>query len=216
MIKKNNESKILNALSSQMELELLDALLQPEDGTYPWNPSDDESDDYFSELEQQFAMEELLTNEELTTKSQAFYGHVDSLWDQVVTNCHYKCNTNQSVVDHLQVILSSAFAANVPQGWLKTIAQKATEIFATQQSIGEELVQCVQSVLPTWDTDDLLVLARPFAYAMRSNESRDVKSVIDQVNNRDWETLSELEQAKVSVAIAYYAFRQIKNSQSEE
>lgn len=215
MIKKNNQSKTLNSLSQKTELELLEALLQPEDANYPWNPADGESDIYFSELEQHFAIEELLSTEELTTKSHAFYDQLDNLWSQVITTTECKYNTCQSVIEHLHITLNSAFAANVPQGWLKTIAQKATEIFSTQQSLGEELVQCVQAVLPNWAADDLFVLARPFAYAMRSNESPDLQSIVDQVDKRDWTTLSEIEQAKVSVAIAYYAFKQLKSYQSE-
>ncbi|MDP5337106.1 MAG: hypothetical protein NWQ28_00835, partial [Nodularia sp. (in: cyanobacteria)] len=214
MIDKINGSDTFNALPSQMELELLETLLVPEDGTYPWNPADDESEAYFSELEQQFAMQDWL-DEELNPKSSAFYGKLDSLWSEVPINSNDKCQPNQSVVDHLQVALNSAFAHSVPPGWLNAIALKAADIFASQQSMSDQLVQCVQSVLPAWGVDDLFVFTRPFAHSMRSSESPKETSIISKVKNRDWITLSEIEQAKISVAIAYYAFKQLNSYQSE-
>ncbi|MBW4555174.1 MAG: hypothetical protein KME59_04395 [Trichormus sp. ATA11-4-KO1] len=212
MTNKNNRSE---TFLSQVELELLEVLLAPDDAPYPWNPADEDSEAYFDELERQFATQDLL-DEELTTKSQTFYEQLDSLWSKVSTCSRDICEANQSVVDNLQLTLHTAFAHGVPQGWLSAIAHKAAEIFTSQQSVGEQLVQCVQAVLPTWGADDLFVLARPFAYAMRSSESPDVKSIINNIENRDWKTLSEIEQAKVSVAIAYYAFKQLNRSQSED
>ncbi|MDB9372902.1 hypothetical protein [Nodularia sphaerocarpa] len=215
MINKINGLDTFNALPSAVELELLETILEPEDATYPWNPADDESEAYFSELEQQFAMQDWL-DEELTAKSPTFYAKLDSLWSQVSINSNDKCQSSLSVVDSLQVTLNSAFAHSVPPGWLNAIASKAAEIFATQQSMSEQLVQCVQSVLPAWDVDDLFVLARPFAHPMRSRKSLQETKIISKVKNRDWLTLSEIEQAKISVAIAYYAFRQLNNFQSED
>lgn len=215
MIHQINGSDSFNALPSPVELELLQTLLEPEDGTYPWNPTDDESEAYFNELEQQLATQDWL-DEELTAKSPEFYSKLDSLWSEISTHSNYQFQPNQSVLQSLQVTLNSAFAHSVPPGWLNAIATKAAEIFASQQSMGDQLVQCVQSVLPAWDIDDLLVLARPFAYAMRNSESPDVTSIMSKLQNRDWLTLSEIEQAKISVAIADYAFRQLNNFTSED
>jgi len=209
-----NKLNIFSYLPSQVELELLEVLLEPEDATYPWNPADDESEGYFGELEQQFVMQDLL-DEELTTRSQNFYEQLDTLWSEVETSSYYNCNTICASVDNLQETLRTAFVASVPQGWLNVIAQKATDIFASQQSIGEQLVQCVQAVMPTWQADDLFVLARPFAYAMRSSEPQNLKSIISNIENRDWTNLSEIEQAKISIAIAYYALKQLDSFQTE-
>ncbi|MBD2343394.1 hypothetical protein [Anabaena subtropica] len=214
MTHKINGSDACHSVVSQMELDLLAALLEPEDAAYPWNPTDDESETYFDELERQFAIQDVL-DEELTTRAQVFYDKLDSLWSGVTNSSYYNCNTVLPVIDHLQENLHTAFAAGVPQGWLDAIATKAAEIFASQKSLGEQLVECVQSVLPTWAADDLSILARPYAYAMRSSEGQDLASVIDNVNNQDWINLSEVEQAKASVAIAYYAIRQLNDSQTE-
>ncbi|AFY32560.1 hypothetical protein [Calothrix sp. PCC 7507] len=205
MTNKINALNTLESLQSSVELDLLAALLEPEDATYPWNPADPESEAYFSELEQQFMIDDLLDSS-IATRSQTFYTQLDNLWSGFPT---------ASVVASIQETLQTAFAAGVPHGWLDAIAQKATAIFASEQSIGDQLVQCVQSVLPTWGVEDLLVLARPYAYAMRSNESQSLASVINNLGNRDWADLSEIEQAKVSLAISYYALTQLNGSQSE-
>jgi len=61
----------------------------------------------------------------------------------------------------------------------------------------------------------LLIFARPYAYSMRSSEGQNLTSIVDNVNNQEWSALSEVEQAKLSVAIAYYAIRQLNDSPSE-
>lgn len=214
MAKNINASQTFHPLSSQFDLELLSALLEPEDATYPWNPADEGSESYFRELEEQFAQD--LTDEELTTHSQAFYGKLDTLWSEISESLHYKGNTTNLSLANLQETLHSAFAASVPQSWLNVIAQKASEMFDTRRSIGEQLVECVQAMLPSWGTEDLYVLARPFAYAMRGSEPQNAASTtISDINNREWTALSQIEQAKVSLAIAHYAFTQLNQFESE-
>lgn len=216
MAKNMNASETFHHLTSQFDLELLEALLEPEDATYPWNPADEESEIYFQELEEQFAQD--LTDEELTTHSQAFYGKLDTLWSKISDCSHYKCNTSNVSLANLQKTLHSAFAASVPQSWLNAIAQKASEMLNTTRSIDERIIECVQTVLPSWQTEDLLVLARPLplAYGMRSSESKNPASaIISDIDNQEWTALSEIEQAKISLAIAHYAFTQLNNFQSE-
>lgn len=213
MADKINGSDTFSSLPSQVELEFLEALLQPDDATYPWNPGDDQSEAYFQELEQ-FGMKDLL-EDELTTRSQDFYSHLDTLWSNISLGSNYNLNPQEAVVLNLQETLRTTFFAYVPQVLLNAIATKAAEIFASHKLMGEQLVECVQTVLPTWGTDDLLVLARPFAYAMRSSESQNAPSALSNLNNREWTALSEVEKAKVTLAIASYAFNQLKKSQSE-
>ncbi|MEJ1933983.1 hypothetical protein WDZ92_27620 [Nostoc sp. NIES-2111] len=209
-----NGSDTHHSVVSQIELDLLAALLEPEDAAYPWNPNDAESEAYFDELERQFAAQEVL-DEELTTRAQVFYDQLDNLWSGVSNASCYNHNTEFTVVAHLQENLHTAFAAGIPQALLNAIATKAAEIVTSGQSLGEQLVECVQSVLPTWGTDDLLIFTRPYAYAMRSREDQTLTSIVDKVNNQEWSDLSEIEQAKMSVAIAYYAIKQLNDSQLE-
>ena len=187
--------------------------MEPDDATYPWNPADAESENYFAQLEQRFELKDVL-DEELTTRSQSFYNRLDTLWSNNFNSNSYKY-TKSSLVANLQKNLQAGFAGHVPQDWIKIIAQKAAEIFNSGQSMGEQLVECVESVLPSWDTDDLLVMARPFAYAMRSGEQQNVNSVVENVENREWTNLSEVEKAKVTLAVASQALNQLNKSQDE-
>jgi hypothetical protein len=214
MINDTNASDTFNALAA-VELELLEALLEPDDAVYPWNPSDDDSEAYFSEVEKQFATEDCL-DEDLSAKSSDFYDKLDHLWSEVTNDSTAPSQTHHSLVDSLQINLNSVFAHTVPQTLLQAIAQKAVVSFTAEKSLAEQIVQCVQSVLPSWDVDDLFVLARPFAYTMRSRESPEAISHINRWQNEEWLTLSEIEKAKVSVAIAYYALQQLNSSQSPE
>ncbi|MDZ8089000.1 MAG: hypothetical protein RMY16_26140 [Nostoc sp. DedQUE12b] len=214
MVNKINGSDTFSSLPSQVDLELLEALLEPEDANYPWNPGDDESEAYFQELEHQFGIQDLL-DEELMRRSQDFYGHLDTLWSGITLTPDFNDNPQQAVVLNLQETLRTNFSACVPQALLNTIASKAAEIFAARQLISEQLVECVQTVLPTWGTEDLLVLARPFTYAMRSSESQNAVSTLNNLQNSEWTALSEVEKAKASLAIASYAFTQLNQSQPE-
>jgi cell division septum initiation protein DivIVA len=200
-------------LCSPTHLELLEALLD-EDATYPWNPSQPESDDYFCRAEHQSKIQDLL-DEELTARSQSFYNQLDTLWSHVSAKQHYNCNVAVGFVTQLKENLQKQIAAKVPHELIERIAEKAAEIFNPQQSMGEQLVSCVQSILPSWGSDDLTVLARPFAYAMRNSETHSLETVLDKVGEDDWQNISEIEQARISVAIAYYALRQITNYQKE-
>lgn len=214
MINKINNAETFHSLPSQVELDFLAALLEPLDDTYPWNPADPESEAYFEQLEQQFVLDDVLAAE-LATQSSDFYDQLDTAWSEISASPYYNCNTNNSMITSLQENLQSAFASAIPQDWLNAIAQTATDIFTSQQSIGEQLIECVQSVLPTWAAEDLMVLARPYAYAMRSSETQSAASVINNLENREWTTLSEIEQAKVSLAISYYALTQLNSTSSE-
>ncbi|MEH2057170.1 MAG: hypothetical protein V7K97_13625 [Nostoc sp.] len=214
MANKINGSDTFSSLPSQVDLELLEALLEPEDATYPWNPGDEESEAYFQELEQQFGMPDL-EEEELMRRSPDFYSRLDTLWSDITSTPEYNDNRQQTVVLNLQETLRNSFSTCIPQVLLNAIATKAAEIFAARQLISEQLVECVQTVLPSWGTEDLLVLARPFAYAMRSSESQNAASAISNLQNSEWTALSEVEKAKVSLAIASYAFTQLNKSESE-
>ncbi|MHC5609987.1 MAG: hypothetical protein ACYTXA_02870 [Nostoc sp.] len=214
MSKKIKGSETFSSLASQIELEFLEALLEPEDATYPWNPGDDQSEAYFEQLEQEFGMSDFL-EEELTRRSPDFYSHLDTLWSGIASTPDDNHNQQQALVLNLQEALRTTFSASVPQVLLNSIASKAAEIFAAGQLIGEQLVECVQTVLPTWGTEDLLVLARPFAYAMRSSESQNAASALSNLQNSEWTALSEVEKAKLSLAIASYALTQLNKSQSE-
>lgn len=199
----------------QTEQDLANALLQTEDVTlrwnpnesidtaeievaetptskisYPWNPSDPSAESFLLELEQEFLLD-TWDDSEVAQRSQSFFSHLDSLW---------------STTD-LQTTLAQKFAL-VPHVLLAAIARQAQKVVETSNSLADQLIECVQDVLPTWAEDDLQVLARPFAYAMRG-ESAVVDATVNSIEAIAWADLSETEQARMSLAIARYAINQL-------
>jgi hypothetical protein len=73
------------------------------------------------------------------------------------------------------------------------------------------MVECVLDILPQWAEEDLQVLARPLAYAMREVDSEGAELVM--ATRRPWAQLSEIEQARVSLAVARYAISQLAISE---
>jgi hypothetical protein len=199
-------------MPSLAQLELLEVLLEPDDAPYPWNTADPESETYFVEAEQEFVVEDWL-QEETTERAPAFFTQVDQLWSAMTPSVNSASVTG---VSPLQFTLRSEFAACIPQVWLDAIANTAYHIFSSQQSTADQLVQCVQSLLPNWAEEDLLVLARPFAYAMRGKQAADVEFVLDEIRLEDWTALSEIEQARISLAIARYALSKLQSAQGSE
>lgn len=171
----------------QTELDdLLEAVLGADDRvSYPWNPADSGAEAYFAELEQDFTLDGLQP-EELTARSQVLFNQLNQMW--------------------AQMSLSKRFAAHVPQRLLDTIVQQAQQVISTNLSLADQLVQCVREIMPAWDEDDLRVLARPLAYAMRGAETdNNLESTLGSVRSTEWASLSEIEQARLSLAIARYA-----------
>lgn len=201
-----------HSFPSQVELELLEELLAADDATYPWNPADEASESYFLELEQQFSMQDVL-EEELTQRSQEFHTQLDQLWSGYRKDT---CSILDTAVTTLKENLQNHLSSFIPSNWLNVIVSKAVTVFDTKQSMSEQLIECVQSVLPTWGAEDLLVLSRPFAYAMRSSETRNMESILNHLENREWTALSEIEKAKATVAIAYYTLSQLNNVENEK
>lgn len=209
MINKTNELDSFQFLTTTVELELLAALLQPEDETYPWDLADQESEPYFDQLEREFEYDDLLA-EDLTRRSQDFYHNLDQIWDQVY---HSKTDRDEQPSKCIKAALYSAFSPSVPSSWLNAIAQKASEIINhVEQTTSEKLVECVQTLLPNLLIEDLFVLARRFEPSMRSNDQHKLAIIISNIESREWSDLSEIEQAKVSLAIADYALKVIDNS----
>ncbi|MBD2123724.1 hypothetical protein [Trichocoleus sp. FACHB-262] len=182
----------------QVELDdLLEATLSI-DTPYPWNIADPEATSYLEKLEQGFSLDNW-PEDEVAARSQDFFACLDGIWAQ---------NS-----------LSQRFATWAPQSVLNAIVQQAQKVFASNLSLAEQLVQCVQQSLPNWDADDLQVLARPLAYAMRGVEAETtevVESTLKAVRPVSWEELSELEQARLSLSIARCALAQLHQTDSAQ
>ncbi len=145
---------------------------------YPLDPSI--ADSWFGELSVNVLLDEL-SDLEVLDRSDRFFSSLGQLW-----------------APDLATVLMRKFVT-VPQAVLKAIALKAEKMSAASGELADQLISCVQEALPTWAEDDLRVFARPLAYAMRGEEEK------SEASSKDWAGLSEIEQAKLTLAIAKYA-----------
>lgn len=174
--------------STQTDLDLLQALFQ-EETLYPWHPTHPESVAYLTELETEFELSDCFTEAEIDQRSQAFFCQVEKLY----------------LATTLQQSLLRRFTDQVPRELLDRLAEAALKVGQkmsdSRLSLADGLVACVQEILPQWQAEDLYVLARPFAFSMLGSET--------DVRETQWAEMSEVEQARVSLAIARYALSEI-------
>lgn len=189
----------LPSLEAQAELDLLQALCVESESLYPWNPIEPESADYFMDLETQIQNLEAWTEAELAERSSQFFAQIDGLW---------AASAPVSLLEAIAV----RFPRCVPHSLVETIVQQAQRTLATSNSLADQLVQCVQDLMPQWDVEDLQVLARPLAFSMRGSETDTViESTLLAVRAVEWQELSEIEQARLSLAIARCTIEHLRN-----
>lgn len=187
---------------SQVQMELLQALCMDDQRIYPWNPMSLESEAYFAQMEASGLNFQDWSESEVSTRSQQLFAHLDRLWESV-----------SLVPVGVREALARQFANRVPVAVLEAIANKAQQVLSTPSSLADRLVECAQAAISELTVEDLQVLARPFAYAMRGSETDSVvEATLSKVRPVDWIELSELEQARMSLAIAHYALEQLHNS----
>jgi hypothetical protein len=182
------------------ETELLYRLFSSEDfaadeSAYPWNPADPEAETYFAAQDETFNLDDW-SAAELQASTQSFFSRLDACWPST----------------DLVQLLSDKFAARIPQAWLARVAAEATKVIENQthqaSQTANQLIACVQELLPAWEEDDLMVLARPYAYAMRSDASaEDLNSLARAI---DWTELSPMEQAKLTMVATKYALEHLE------
>ena len=178
---------------SEAQAELIDCLLASSTTTYPWNPAAPDTADYYLETDRHFSLDNW-SDAEITQKSRSFFAQIQSCW----------ANSPTPVLEISPLAaLIEQFGARVPQQWLAQIADKVSALATNQLEPIDRLVQSVQALLPNWATEDLLVIARPYAYAMRGDTG--VNNIDNIVRPLAWTELSELEQAKLTIAIAQAA-----------
>jgi hypothetical protein len=181
--------------------ELVELLWESPTVDYPWNPADPNTADYYSESDSQFSLDDW-SETELQERSDRFFATIQSCWADAPVA---EEETNQD----LTTTLTQQFANRVPQSWLNAIASKVSNLAASKLEPAEKLVQSVQDLLINWSADDLLVMVRPYAYAMRCDTGvADPQNIVRPVA---WEQLSELEKAKFTILIAQYALDRVEN-----
>jgi hypothetical protein len=202
----------VSPFQAQAELELLQLILE-ESICYPWDPTEPEAEAYFDALEQEVLLAGW-TNEELSEQGKALSTHLDQAWSTVLTSPQVQAAEDIAVSSVCDKLLKQ-FAAQVPQQLLEGIVQRARQAIETNLGLADKLVQCVQDSLPNWAEEDLQVLARPFAYAMRGAETEMLEAALRSVRCAAWTELSGIEQARLSLAIARYAIAQMPAGASE-
>ncbi len=183
--------------SSQAEAELMDTLLAASTSAYPWDPAEPAAADYYAAADRQFNLDDW-SETEIVDRAQAFFSQIHSCW----------ANSPQPdpEVSTLETLMAR-FGARVPQQWLEQIATNVSKLAASKLEPVERLVRSVDDLLSNWATEDLLVMARPYAYAMRCDPS--VGSPDNVAPNVDWQQLTEVERAKLTIAIAQVAIDSI-------
>ncbi len=185
----NNNSQFFEDFQTRTEFDLLEAIAL-DDTAYPWSPA--ESDAYFTSLEGEFAESNFLTNTDIVNGSQKLFATLEENWS--------KFTVHQSLFEK--------FGSRMPQDLLTKLASSVREISdRSRQTLGglslsDRLVYCVGEIMPQWALEDLEVLARPMAYAMRDSQLDPVDSTLANIPEINWQDLSEIERARLSLAIA--------------
>jgi hypothetical protein len=189
MATQSPDSQYFRDSQTHAQMDLLATIVQT-DVAYPWNPAQLESESYLTALEQEFALSDSFSDSDIAQKSQVLFAQLEQVW----------------LTTALQKSLREKFA-RVPQDFLARIAQSVQNATVKYQSLADQMVECVLDILPQWAEEDLQVLARPLAYAMREVDSEGAQLVM--ATRRPWAQLSEIEQARVSLAVARYAISQL-------
>jgi hypothetical protein len=158
----------------------------------PWSPSDVDSESYYQAKEQAFSLDDW-SADELQQSSHSFFAKLNTCWPDEAPD--------------VLALLSQRFSARIPQQWLEKVAAEATKAAAEKLAAVDQLVTCVQNLLPAWQAEDLLVFARPYSYAMRSDPS--AFNVDNLARSIEWDQLSATEQVKLTMMVSKYALEQL-------
>ncbi len=188
--------------SAETEAELMDCLLASTTIDYPWNPADPDAADYYAESDRNFSLDDW-SEAEISDRAQSFFDRVRTCW--------VDSPEVESAISPLAAAIEK-FGARVPQQWLEKIVANVTNLATDNLKPVDRLVQSVQDLLQAdWATEDLLVMARPYVYAMRCDPGMD--NLDNIVRPLDWEKLSRVERAKLTISIAQYAIDNINDRQ---
>ncbi len=169
--------------------ELTHHLLTPGQ-SYPWNPADPEAENYYLVQEEYFNLDDW-SSADIQKSANSFFNQLHCCWPDGSVNL-----LNQ---------LCQKFVTRIPQIWLEKVAMTVVQMANDEISIANQLVSCVKELLPNWEEADLLVLARPYSYAMRS----DLENINNLARSIEWPNLSEMEQAKLTMLVTKYALDQL-------
>lgn len=194
---------MLPAASSAVQAELLQSVLETE--AYPWL-ADETAENYGAEVEAAGLVLEI-SDDEAAKGWQGFSAQLAQLFGQG----EYEAD----VVAQLR----QKFANRLPTEIITRIGEKAQQIVSTgekaSQTVLEQMLACVQDILSYVADDDLRVIGRPMATAMRGSSADEFLDVtIQSVRVAEWAALSPIEQARLGLAAARYAISQAEEGQA--
>jgi hypothetical protein len=180
------------------EQDILASLFAAEQ-PYPWEPLSPDGEDYLNCLEAE------LEDDPVVDEAIAIG------WSQVSTLLEAQwASVSTSMTERVISTLEAKFKGRMPEDALGTIATAATNLIQSSRPVAEQLVETVKAVLPGWDTGDLAVLARPLAYSLRDGRGEILELTLRAAPQAEWESLSEIEKARLSLAVASVALNLAK------
>ena len=197
----HNKGSGSDAAISNAEAELLQAVLVSD--VYPWTV---EARDRYADEADAAGQALEISDEEAAQGWQSLSAQLDQLWssESLDQGTAQQSALQQSALQ--QSALYQTFAGRLPVDLLARIAGKAQEVSASGESMINQMVACAQAVLSGIADSDLQVMARPMAMAMRGRSSDEIIEVtIRSIRVAEWEALSPIEKAKLSLAAARYA-----------
>ncbi|MGB3200424.1 MAG: hypothetical protein WBA99_05955 [Nodosilinea sp.] len=196
-----------------VEHDLLATILQSEPA-YPWQPQDPEVEGYLTRLEAEF---EALADDDLSPAIaagwQTLAAQITTQMDEAQTAAQPRLDLGRAIVTSVLEQLHQ-FQERLPAERLQQLAASATTLARSGQPLIDQLVQCVGDSLPSWNSDDLAVLARPLAYSLRDGRGEILELNLRAIPATDWDSLSDLEQARLTLTIASVALKAAKTDAS--
>ncbi len=179
----------------RVELELLHSLLE-EESSYPWNPADPAAAVVLDRLAQSFEEGELSPD------------IFESQWSQVAQLAEQLWAQS----DALTTRVAQRFATRMPKELVQRLVQTARATSNQGLALIDQLVASAQSVLTGWEVEDLQVMARPLALSMRGGQEEALTVMLRSVRETEWENLTEMEKARLSLAISRYILGELTDS----
>ena len=178
------------SLSEQINAELL-AILIEEEVTYPWDVTAVEGNDPLDVTETPFSLCEGLEATAIEAQAHRFFSSLHQKFPTV------SVSSRSNIFDK--------FASLLPAEHLNRLVESAENLVNSQLDNLDRLVVCLSDLFPQWSPEDLQVFARPYAYTMRSGQSD------TNIYTEYWQNLSEIEQTRLSAAIASQIFRDLSS-----
>jgi len=170
--------------------DFLDRILD-EDNLYPWEP--EISKGYYEITAEESPFFNYLESDEIEERVSSFFSQIHEMWPS-------------NKIEMVRESLLKQFGKIAPSRLLEAIASNAENIVNQNLSELDQLIECVKPTLLNWGEEELQLFARPVAFAMRDSQ---------QIPEKEWEQLTSVQQARLSMIIAKSALEAWKQAEEE-